>query len=105
MNIATLYARVGLPGMTRLAEAAGLKLSYVMRFVYETRRRPSIERASLLISVSERLWPGRGLTLEGLTNPITIWDAYESTKRDGTILKQPRVGRYAFGSAEVGVAA
>jgi hypothetical protein len=76
MDIATLYARHGQPGLDKLAKEAGLKVSYLQRLLYRPDCRPSIERADLLIKTSARLFGAKsGLTLQGLTNPKPFRDA------------------------------
>lgn len=85
MNIATLYARKGHPGLVALAEkAGGLKVSYLQRLVYRPETRPSIERAQVLIEASKKLWPDDGvLTIEGLANPVDFKEARKDQIRLG----------------------
>lgn len=96
MNLATLYARRGQPGLEQLAKASNdvVKVPYLQRLLYVLSRRPSVERAQLLISVSEKLWPGQGLTLDGLTNPVFYKDAIEAELKHGraheSFVKKPR---------------
>lgn len=85
MDIATLYARHGQPGLDKLAAAADLKVSYLQRLLYRPDCRPSIERAELLIKTSAKLFGAKsGLTLEGLTNPKPFRDAQQALKEAGT---------------------
>ncbi len=85
MELATLYARRGQPGLVQLAKKSGLKVAYIQRLLYVLERRPSVERAELLIHASRQLWgKANALTLEGLTNPIYFQDAIDSAVKDGT---------------------
>lgn len=84
MDIATLYARHGQPGLDKLAAAADLKVSYLQRLLYRPDCRPSIERAELLIKTSARLFGAKqGLTLEGLSNPKPFREAHDALEAAG----------------------
>lgn len=89
MNLATLFARRGQPGLEQLAEASQgvIAVPYLQRLLYVLTRRPSLERAQLLIALSEKLWPGEGLTLEGLTNPVHYMDARTAALKKGDVHK------------------
>jgi hypothetical protein len=85
MNLATLYARQGQEGLEKLAKAAGLKVSYLQRLLYVLDRRPSLQRAQLLIDQSKRLFgPKQALTVDGLSAPVYYKDAIQAALAEGT---------------------
>lgn len=84
MRLADIYALHGQLGLDKLAEVAGMDPVYVRRLMYVTSRRPSVERAGVLIRASEKLWGKKNaLTLEGLTNPCYFKDAIDEALERG----------------------
>lgn len=95
MELATLYARHGQPGLEKLAalmdarekaagNAGGVKVDYLQRLLYVLERRPSANRAALLIECSKKLFGAKeALTIEGLTNPIPYLEAIATAMEEG----------------------